>query len=87
MGKLFTTEDGVDIYRGDKYYSVSTEDYKTHPGLITFFKEKYNLDLPKMQHAGTIAGPYINSKATEPDSVLKYFYHKENAENFAKSFW
>lgn len=82
---LFTTEDGVDIFEGDKYYSVNAETHATHVGLIFFFKKKYNVDLPSMQHAGSIAGPYINRKWNEQDGSLKYFFHKENAEKYSKS--
>ena len=82
---LFTTEDGVDIYDGDKYYTVNAKTHSTHIGLISFFKEKFNIDLPPIQHAGSIAGPYINRKWYEQDESLKYFFHRENAENFSKS--
>ena len=82
---LFTTEDGVDIFEGDKYYTVNVKSYPTHEGLILFFKEKFNKNLPSMQHAGSIAGPYINRKWNEQDGSLKYFFYKENAVNFSKS--
>ena len=82
---LFTTEDGVDIFEGDKYYTVNTVEHPIREETIKFFKERFNRDIPKTQSAGTIAGPYINPKATEPDGTIKYFFHKQNAVNFSKS--
>jgi len=78
--KLFTTEDGIDIYKGDKYYTVNLVEHDIPEKIRRIFKLKIKYKQP----AGTIAGPYINPKWNEPTGTLKYFAKKENAENFVK---
>jgi len=78
--KLFTTEDGIDIYKGDKYYTVNLHEHEISDRVRRVFKHK----LPNVQPAGTIAGPYINPKWYEPTGTLKYFGERKNAEIFVK---
>lgn len=69
---LFTTEDGFEIREKDKYFSVKIREYPRHP----VFKGKKPVPLY------SIAGPYINPKATEPTGDILYFFKKENAEKY-----
>lgn len=72
---LFTTEDGVDIYENDRYYSIAIKDHDLHPKI----KKLFNINKPTLWK---IAGPYINPKATEPTSDVLYFSTKEAAEEY-----
>ena len=78
MIKLFTTEDGIDIYNGIKYYTVNIFENEISDIVRKMFKHK----LPDKQLLGSIAGPYINPKWNHPTGTLKYFAKKENAEFF-----
>ena len=78
--KIFTTEDGIDIYKGDKYFTVNLVEHDIPNKVRKLFKHK----LPEKQSAGTIAGPYTNPKANEQTGTLKYFAKKENAEKFVE---
>jgi len=78
--KIFTTADGVDIYKGDKYFTVNLVEHDISDKIRSMFKHK----LPDKQPAGTIAGPYINRKAHEQTDSLKYFAYRENAVKFAE---
>ena len=85
--KLFTTEDGVDIYKGDKYFTVNLVPNKVRDDIRKFFMDKFKQEVPETHPAGTIAGPYVNPKWNEPTGTLKYFKKRSNAENFvAKTF-
>ena len=70
--KGFTTEDGFLITENDKYFSVKIEKYPQHPA----FKDRKPVPLY------SIAGPYRNSKATEPTGDILYFFKRENAEKY-----
>lgn len=80
---LFVTEDGVNIYQGDKYYTLAVKEHETHEGMRRFFKDKFNTDIPLTKPAGSIVGPYINPKWDENSGILKYFAKRENAEKYA----
>jgi hypothetical protein len=68
MEKLFTTEDGMDIFEGDMYYSVNTVSIITYLGIYT----------PRL----TIVGPHENSDATNPNCYFKFFSTKYSAQKF-----
>jgi hypothetical protein len=80
--KLFTTEDGIDIYKGDKYYTVNVVEHKVREDIRNFFMRWFKHEVPETHPAGTIAGPYINPKWNEPGGTLKYFGKRSNAEKF-----
>ena len=74
MKKIFTTEDGVDIYPGDRYFSVKVKEYPQHP----VHQNKKPIPL------WSIAGPYINPEAHNPTGDIKYFSTRESAEEFVE---
>ena len=66
---LFTTEDDVEIRKGDKYFTVKVKPY----------------DTPGMKHQAplwSIAGPYINPKWYEQSGYIKYFSTKDAAKKY-----
>ena len=71
---IFKTQDGYNITKGMKYYSVKVKEYPQH----SFFKKKGRQPTPLWG----ICGPYINSKAHEQTGDIEYFYKKENAVEF-----
>ena len=72
---IFTTQDGYDITKGMRYYSVKVREYESHPSLkkLKGFKE------PPLW---SMCGPYINPMAHKPTGVIVHFYKKENAIEF-----
>jgi hypothetical protein len=75
--KLFTTEDFVDIYPGDKYFCVTTKDIQIQQSILDRFaaafqeivlKKRPNKIIP----AFSIAGPHKDYKRIE-ESNPKYF--------------
>lgn len=69
LSKIFTTEDSVDIYPGDKYFTVKVREYPTPKGL-------------KEAPMWSIAGPYVNPNAHEQTGDIKYFSTREAAEKY-----
>lgn len=85
--KLFTTEDGIDIFNGDKYYTLNINNSIIDDKFLSMFSEKQRKIILKKYHnkvipKNRIAGPYINPKATEQTDDIKYFSTKEAAEEF-----
>lgn len=73
MKKIFTTEDMIDIFPGEKYFSVNTEGYKSQ------FSDSF---IPPFQ----IVGPYINPKAAIKDSgIIRYFSTREAAQDWIRN--
>ena len=72
---IFTTQDGYDITKGMKYYSVKVREYESHPALK-------KLKGFKGAPLWSICGPYINPMAHKPTGDIAYFYKKENAIEF-----
>ena len=73
---IFKTQDGYNITKGMKYYSVKVKEYPLH----SFFKKKGRQPTPLW----SICGPYINPMAHKPTGDIKYFLKKENATEFIK---
>jgi hypothetical protein len=76
MEKIFTTEDLVDIFPGQKYFSVNIESYPSR------FSDSI---IPPFQ----IVGPYVNPRAEFSDSgILKYFSTRSAASEWIrKNMW
>ena len=73
MQKIFTTDDMVDIFEGEKYFSVNIEGYKSR------FSDSF---IPPFQ----IVGPYINPKASFKDSgIIRYFSTREAAREWIEN--
>lgn len=69
--KLFTTHDNVDIFKGDKYFTVNLQEQQI------VYKGKTNI-VPKL----SIVGPYINRQALNPTGDILYFSSWDNAYDF-----
>lgn len=71
--KLFTTNDSVDIFEGDKYFTVNINEHKISS------KDKTHV-VPKL----SIVGPYINRQALNPTGDILYFSSWDKASDFVE---
>jgi len=70
MEKIFTTDDSVDIFSGQKYFSVNIESYTSR------FSDSI---IPPFQ----IVGPYINPRAQFRDNgIMRYFSTRSAAKEW-----
>jgi len=85
--KIFTTEDGIDIYKGDRYYTMRVVEGIIPDYVLNCFKPKMRENIlrknpEKIAKAWGIVGPYINPKAHEQTGDIKYFSTKEAAQEY-----
>jgi len=84
--KIFTTYDKVDIYKGDKYFTMRPECFKMDDEYIKKFplviQKRLRLYPDRILPKHRIAGPYINPKAHEQTGEILYFSTREAAENY-----